>query len=488
MSRFSLRKVGLLALTLLLLLSPTLAQAAETSGVKASNPVVSIEAGWNTQFLVYSDGLVAAWGANKDGQLGDGTLYEQYLPKWISLAQVKQVASSDGASYALLQDGTVWRLGTYIDSVKHVLVNESPTMIEGLSNISSISAGAGLLIALKNDGTVWTLGNDVQGAKRDSQYLPAVVQVSGLQNITAVSAGGYHMMALGRDGKVWTWGYNYYGAIGNGTKNTQFEPYLVKGIGKAKSIAAGNYDSSVLLEDGSVWNWGKSAGLADIRKSPARLNAFKNTVAISDGGQLLALQSDGTVSTVDGKVAGLSHVVRMDAGYTMNLAQSKDGTIYSWGYGGYPGDGTTNAVDLKLSKVKMPLSFTVNGAPAHVKLSPMYRDGLLYISRSELWQSLGVKVELSYSKPDPAKHNAVYGMWTFSKGDRLIAYSERDQKYRIGDQIFADAPQPFFAFGNYSNTTLFPLRYLCEKLGIAVAFDAATNTVKLNETKAQLNG
>ncbi|MDI4647817.1 stalk domain-containing protein [Cohnella hashimotonis] len=484
MSRSMFRKTGILALSLsILLLSSAFAQAAESSGPAASNPIVSIEAGWNSQFLVYADGRTAAWGANKDGQLGDGTLYEQYVPKWLSLANVKQTASSKSASYALLQDGSVWRSGTFIDAISHNVVNAPPTRIEGLSNISAISAGADLLIALKNDGTVWTLGNDLQGANRAAQDASQIpVQVSGLQNISAVSAGGYHMMALSRDGQVWTWGYNYYGAIGNGTKNTQFEPYLVPGIGKVKSIAAGNYDSNALLADGSVWNWGKTNGLTSVRKTPAKLNALKATVAISAGGQLLALQADGTINTVEGKVAGLSHVIRIHAGYTMNLAQTKDGTVYSWGYGGYPGDGTPYAVDLKPSKVKMPLSFSVNGEPANVKLSPMYRDGILYISRSELFQSLGVKVDISFSNPDPKKYNAVYETWTFSKGDRLITYSWRDQSYRIGDEPIAEAPKPFSVNGNYSNTTMFPLRFLCEKLGISVAFDAAMNTVMLDES------
>lgn len=483
MSRSLLRKFSIVYLSLsVLLLSSAFAQAAESSGTAASNPVVSIEAGWNSQFLFYADGHAAAWGANKDGQLGDGTLYEQYVPKWLSLANVKQAASSMRESYALLQDGTVWRFGTSMNIAQHNMVTEPPTRIEGLSNISAIGAGSDLMIALKNDGTVWTLGNDLQGAARgtqDSSRIP--VQVSGLQNIAAVSAGGYHMMALGRDGQVWTWGYNYYGAIGNGTKNTQFEPHLVIGIGKAKAIAAGTYASNALLEDGSVWNWGKTNGLEGIRKSPSKLNSLKHTVAISAGGQLLALRSDGTVSTVEGKVAGLSHVIRIDAGYAMNLAQTKDGVVRSWGYGGYPGDGTSYFVDLKLSKVKMPLRFSVNGEPAVVKLSPMYRDGMLYISRSELLQSIGVKMDISVSEPDPKKYNAVYQTWTFSKGDLLVDYSWRDRQYQIGDRIDADGPQPFSVNGNYSNTTMFPLRYLCEKLGITVSFDAATNTVMLRD-------
>ncbi|MFC3800834.1 stalk domain-containing protein [Cohnella sp. GCM10012308] len=483
MSRSFFRRVSIVCLSLsTLLLSSAFAQATESSGNAASNPIVSIEAGWNSQFLVYADGRAAAWGANKDSQLGDGTYYEQYVPKWLSLATVKQAASSMRASYVLLQDGTVWRSGTYMDNVKHVLVTDPPTRIEGLASISAISAGNDSLIALKNDGTVWTLGNDLQGANRASQDSKVPVQVSGLQNIKAVSAGGYHFMALGRDGQVWTWGYNYYGAIGNGTKDTQFEPYLVTGIGKVKSIAAGNYDSNALLEDGSVWNWGRTIGLTSIRKIPAKLNALKATVAISAGGQLLALQADGTVNTVEGKVAGLSHVIRINAGYTLNLAQTKDGAIYSWGYGGYPGDGTQYWVDAKLSKVKMPLRFSVNGEPANVKLSPMYRDGMLYISRSELFQSLGVKVDIRFSDPDPKKYNAVYETWTFSKSDRLISYSLHDQGYRIGDELIADAPKPFSVNGNYSNTTMFPLRYLCEKLGISVALDAATNTVMLRES------
>lgn len=473
-----LQRISIFCLSLsVLFLSNTFAHAAESGNVALKNNVVSMEAGWDSQFLVYADGRVSAWGANKDGQLGDGTLYEQYMPKWSSLANVKQAASSDGTSYVLLKDGTVWKFGSSYDSVGNLIV-EPPTRIDGLANITAISAGAGALIALKSDGTVWTLGNDTQGEHRATQDTQTPVQVSGLQDVAFISAGGYHMMALTRGGQVWTWGYNYYGAIGNGTKDIAFEPYHVTGIGKAKAISAGTYDSNALLEDGSVWNWGRTDGLAGIRKKPVKLNTLNGSVAISAGSQLLALRADGTVSTVKGKVSGLSSVIRISAGNSLNLAQTKNGSVYDWGFG-YPGDGSEKASINKPSKLKMPLSFSINGTPAKVELSPMLRHGILYVSRSELFQDMGVEVRLDFSAPDPDAYNAVYDTWTFTKGGQHVTYSSRDKQYRVGEEIAAGAPQPFRVYGNYSNTTMFPLRFLCEKLGISITFNATANTVML---------
>ncbi|CAI6084097.1 stalk domain-containing protein [Cohnella sp. JJ-181] len=474
-----LRRIGIGSLCLPMLLSVSaIARATVPAASTEKNRIVSMDAGWNAQFLVYADGRAAGWGANKDGQLGDGTLYEQYLPKWSALANVKQAVAAERASYALLRDGTVWQFSSSLGTVSNNIPVEPPTRIEGLSNIAAISAGSDLMVALKNDGTVWTIGNDVQGANRTPQDARIPVQVKGLQHIAAVSAGGYHMMALDRDGQVWTWGYNYYGAIGNGTKDMQFTPHLVAGIGKAKAIAAGTYSSNALLADGSVWNWGRTNGLADIRKKPAKLSALQGAAAISAGGELLALRPDGTVSTVEGKVAGLSHVIRIDAGYALNLAVAKDGTVYSWG-GGYAGDGSNHSIFDKPVQVKRPLSFAIHGAPANVGLSPMYRDGMLYVSRSELFKDLGIEVQIDFSAPDPDQYNAVYTTWRFSKGDKTLTYHTRDKQYRIGERIAADAPQPFSVNGNYSNTTMFPLRYLCEKLGVSVSVNAATNTVSL---------
>jgi alpha-tubulin suppressor-like RCC1 family protein len=58
------------------------------------------------------DGTVAAWGANDQGQLGDGTTTERHAPvKAANLSGIKAIAAGGGHSLALTTSGKVWAWG-----------------------------------------------------------------------------------------------------------------------------------------------------------------------------------------------------------------------------------------------------------------------------------------------------------------------------------------------------------------------------------------
>jgi hypothetical protein len=62
--------------------------------------------------IVFQSHVVASWGFNKDGDLGDGTTVDRYLYGDIKLANdVTQVAAGYYFGLALRSDGTVWAWG-----------------------------------------------------------------------------------------------------------------------------------------------------------------------------------------------------------------------------------------------------------------------------------------------------------------------------------------------------------------------------------------
>jgi hypothetical protein len=90
------------------------------------------------------------------------------------------------------------------------------------------------------------------------------VRVLNVSNIVAVSGGDSHSSALAADGTIWKFGKNDVGELGNGTANTNANPFpakiLTDKFGNTFSnvvmMAARDYHNIAVKADGSVWMWG----------------------------------------------------------------------------------------------------------------------------------------------------------------------------------------------------------------------------------------
>ena len=119
-------------------------------------------------------GTVWAWGLNANGQLGDGTIIDRYSPvrAGSSLTGVQSVASGGFHSIALKSDWTVWTWGQNDNGqLGDATISDSyvPVQVKGaggtgtLAGVRGIAGGYTHSLALKNDGTVWAWGNNGQG-------------------------------------------------------------------------------------------------------------------------------------------------------------------------------------------------------------------------------------------------------------------------------------------------------------------------------------
>jgi alpha-tubulin suppressor-like RCC1 family protein len=212
------------------------------------------------------DGSVYAWGRGDAGQLGIGALptvtfktrsarVENFVPYPVripGLADVAAISAGTMHSLALLKDGTVraWgqnRFGQVGDGT--VANRDTPTPVSGVRNAVAIAATGYFSVALLSDGTVmeWgaTYGNP------SPRLTPA--RVAGASGLRSIAGGDEHVVALTRAGTVMTWGQDAHyqtGRSGDGKV-----PGLVKELSNVQAIAASGRGSAAVLASGRIMIW-----------------------------------------------------------------------------------------------------------------------------------------------------------------------------------------------------------------------------------------
>lgn len=239
-------------------------------------------AGYSHVVALGSDRTLWSWGSNYTGQLGDGTTLAHGSPAqvgsasdWrrVSAAGYLDYADGDGGhALALKEDGTLWAWGanrsgqlgngTIVDS-------NAPIQIGTDTDWAEVWAGQEASFALKRDGSLWAWGRNADGqlgiGSTTEAHRPA--QVGTATTWTAVAPGRIHTAALQQDGTLWTWGGNWDGALGNATTTARTTPGQV-GSATWRAVAAGGYSNDsagslynhtlAVRSDGTLWAWGSN--------------------------------------------------------------------------------------------------------------------------------------------------------------------------------------------------------------------------------------
>ncbi len=268
----------------------------EQSGVLVGKTIVQVARGNSHSLALCSDGTVAAWGYNGNGQLGDNSTTTRRVPVAVNRAAgtsvlagktVVTIAAGSYHSLALCSDGTVaaWgynddgQLGnsnTMNQSVP-VAVDARPTSVLAGKTVVSIAAGSSHNLALCSDGTLVAWGFNSSGQLGDNstttRRVPVAVNraagtsVLAGKTLVTIAAGSYHNLALCSDGTVAAWGLNSGGQLGDNSTTTRLVPVAVnRGAGTSAlagktvvALAAGSYHSLALCSDGTVGAWGSNA-------------------------------------------------------------------------------------------------------------------------------------------------------------------------------------------------------------------------------------
>ena len=210
------------------------------------------------------DGSVWCWGANSNGQLGDGTTEARATPVAVRALGGPATAIATGYTHACAVVRGALRcwggnvFGALGDGTREDRAH--PVSVVGLDGpVVGVTAGELHTCALLEGGALRCWGRNQFGGLGDGTTMDrltprAVLALAG--PISTVVAGQYGNCALGTNGVVRCWGLNQYGAIGDGTTTNRNVPFSVVLPGPARAVAAMANHVCAALETGEVWCWG----------------------------------------------------------------------------------------------------------------------------------------------------------------------------------------------------------------------------------------
>jgi alpha-tubulin suppressor-like RCC1 family protein len=255
-------------------------------GSLADSTVARVAAGGDTTCAVDTAGRVSCWGANSAGQLGNddaGTDSDVPVPVTggaltgrtvvdVTVGTAHACALDDGgrvSCWGADDQGQLGDGGGAGDSPVPVAVDTAGALSG--KTVTAITAGARSTCALDDDGKAYCWGDNSAGqlgnndGGNDSAGPAAVVDGGALsgRTLTAISAGGLHVCALADNGKAYCWGENGRGQLGNDdATNTdldvpaQADPGGIIAAATITTVAAGGNHTCVLTNLEAAWCWG----------------------------------------------------------------------------------------------------------------------------------------------------------------------------------------------------------------------------------------
>ena len=301
-----------------------------------------------------SNGTVYSWGRDFDGQLGDGTNNDSYVPV---ITTINLVDTPSIPTHVMAKPGdttaTISWQAPIVSGGQNITGYVLQYQVIGASSWTTVNVVAAATshttTGLTNDQTyrIRLAAKTTAGTGDFSNVVlvtphakpaitnvsPAIGPIAGGQNVTitgtnfvlknkkimqTVNGNGYSL-ALSADGTVYAWGRNEYGQLGNGVTATNSPiPVAVKTTGTSMDgktimqVAAGATHSLALATDGTIYAWGKN-----------EYGQLGNDSTINSPIPV-AVKTTGT--PMDGK-----KIIQIHAGYEHSLALASDGTVYTWG-------------------------------------------------------------------------------------------------------------------------------------------------------------
>jgi alpha-tubulin suppressor-like RCC1 family protein len=283
---------------------------------------------------VRQDGSLWTWGANTNGQLGDGTRIPKDMPLRIGTA-TNWSAIEAGGSHILAsrRDGSLWGWGANTKGELGLTTN----LVRVTKNFSAVGTNTNNpsppVFSGRTRTTTILLASNVHTPR------PIFSKGWGMREF---SAGGSHSLVLRNNGSLWAMGANEQGQLGLGElsrpaggtntngvlrravtslfTNIAFAPFRVetnvevvedqasmfkpRRVGRQlwKSIAAGDRHSLGVRQDGTLWAWGDNGnaqlgnGTLVGTNQPHQIGAGNRWAGVFAGKEhSLALQEDGSL-------------------------------------------------------------------------------------------------------------------------------------------------------------------------------------------------
>ncbi len=285
-----------------------------------------VSSGIHHSGLIDTNSSLWMWGANYEGQLGNGGIGNgedgigkyQTIPVKV-LDNVISVSSGENHTAAIKTDGSLWTWGgNYDGQLGNNSTKDSLVPVKVLDNVTAVSCGNNYTATIKKDGSLWMWGNNNYGQLGKGVPGNSVIPVKVLDNVAAVSCGRWgHTAAIKTDGSLWMWGYNNNGELGNGGEGNQktytmeglvpLQDVPIKVLDNVIAVSLGRLHTAAVKTDGSLWMWGDN-----------------------DYGQL----GDGSRTTSKIPVKVMADVATISCGTEYTAAVKTDGSLWMWGDNG----------------------------------------------------------------------------------------------------------------------------------------------------------
>jgi alpha-tubulin suppressor-like RCC1 family protein len=297
-----------------------------TGGTSSTqNSIKVLTSGLFHTCVQYMSGRIKCWGSNIDGQLGNGTTADSYVPVDVAILSMNvdtTVASGNGTC-AILSDGTLQCWGNN-DSGElgdgTTITRSAPAPVLGLpATVSGAGLGSQHGCALLNDATVKCWGSNYMNALGNHNTADSLTptDVYNVNSARSISVEVNTSCVVLNGGSINCWGSNSSGQLGNGNTVSTNVPVVVSNIPtsastKATQVSVSGSSVCALLSDKTVMCWGANGGLLG--------------------------NNDTTNSAVPVQVKGITNATYV-AGPCALLA---DSTVKCWGNNGYGQLGNNN--------------------------------------------------------------------------------------------------------------------------------------------------
>ncbi|CAI9763776.1 unnamed protein product [Fraxinus pennsylvanica] len=204
----------------------------------SKHKVIRAGAGRSHTVVVTEDGLSLAFGWNKHGQLGSGSVKNEVEPSPVRclVSEVKTTACGG--------DFTVWLTPVEAASI----------LTAGLPQYGQLGHGT--------DKEYNTKDSSVRLAYEAQPNPQTIISLAG-ETIVKVACGTNHTVAVDKNGYVYTWGFGGYGRLGHREQKDEWVPRRVDVFTKHNIlppdaiVSAGSANSSCTAGGGQLYMWGK---------------------------------------------------------------------------------------------------------------------------------------------------------------------------------------------------------------------------------------
>lgn len=333
--------------------SPT---PAKTDGILNGKNISRAMAGGNTNCVTATDGMVACWGSNALGMVGDGTFTDRLTPVQTGAfagSSVTDLSGGDGTA-CLIANSQLWCWGQNaagkIGDGTNGTNKPNPTQVLNNGVLSGktpqriISASGGIVCALAS-GAPYCWGGYASAPRASLLGNNTIVQANGgyfsstpvtvyqeagvLSGKTSTEISGGTEYCVVANGSVYCWGENLVGQLGvNATSDGYSKPVSVMneaGVLAGKTVTklgAGNNFVCAATSEPNIYCWGYN--FDGEFGNGSRTSSAKPVLVTTSGHPLYG-------KTISKLVAGSAHACALTGG-----------EVYCWGYNALGQLGTGN--------------------------------------------------------------------------------------------------------------------------------------------------